>query len=127
MIFKDVVILRIDGEPDFYEETFTMNTDITYPEEIPVYTTPVSGHFIGMAKNVRRIDGLIVADIHMYKQDKIPFEVFRHLKPCVSGVKFEKEGKAIKKSKITGIELAPYNADKRIKPLSGFSIEGFVK
>lgn len=122
MIFKDVVFLIADGNPDSQGQYFAMDSKIEIVEEVRVWSNPAKVHFVGWAKNVRRMDSVFIADIHVHEGfDDIPVEVLRHLVPCVSGVTRERSGDILKDIRIIKIDLEPWNADKRIKPLSAYT------
>jgi hypothetical protein len=119
VVFKDVVILRIDGEADLFGQSFAINSEVKIPTELPVYCS-VPMQYVAIAKNVKRIDSVVVADIHVYNECKIPIEVLRHLKPCISGF-CKSQNKVVEQAEIKSIDLTPYNADKRIESLVNYT------
>lgn len=125
MIFKDVVFLIADGQPDQSGEYFSMDSKIELPSELKVVAgafKSASDNFVGWAKNIRRIDSLFVADIHALEgSGAVPMEVLRHLTPSVSGKILLREDNVLKDIKITQLDLTPWNADYRIKTLANYT------
>jgi hypothetical protein len=133
MIFKDVIFLIADGNPDLSGESFSIDAKIEVPKELHVWAgafKPASDKFVGWARNIRRIDSMFIADIYTHEElGALPVEVVRHLTPSVSGVINLRENSVLKDVKVTKLDLTPWNSDKRIKTLANysFSVEGNLK
>lgn len=112
MILK---VLNTDGVPDSTGETFDP-TGIDLGSRVVLVRYAFKDDpesCIGMAKLEQRPDG-VYADVSITKD--IPEHALAFLTPAIGGAVLERDGKVIKKCKITCIGLDPGpNSDKRIE------------